>query len=410
MCSNKTLLADASGRCVGIVGSNFSGRTRLLQSTANDSPLPHIRPCVYIGPEVYTSISSLGTTVRDELDLHLTRSPHREAVSVLLDRWGLSSHLNQNPFTLSGGEQAALVLLCKLGLDPRTLAIDCAFEQLDQDKRAATMAVLDSGDFRNTATLLSDNRFSEAPFCTDVRAINAFDLPQLHSKLPLKPLRGDILQFLPPETSGNLQLCDVTFNYRRSHIAALRSISYDFKPGHIYHLRGGNGAGKSTLARLLCGVLSCQNGKIQYKGRDIHPWKHPGQVVAYHFQNPDVQLFSSTVQGEFNAGIRPATHPVPSDVLEASGFADVLQRHPMDLPFVSRKRLALISVMARDTPWVVVDEPTIGQDDISCSAIASILTSKAKCGAGIILISHSLHLLKLLKHQSITLHEGSLVT
>jgi energy-coupling factor transporter ATP-binding protein EcfA2 len=404
----ETLLAHARGRCVALTGPNFSGRSRLLQSLVNGHDSHNGRPSAYVGPEIYTSISSLALTVRDELELHLTGSPHREAISQLLDEWRIAPHLDQNPFSLSGGEQAALVLLCKLALNPVALAIDCAFEQLDPDKKAATLAVLESGEFGGTGTLLADNRFSEATLCREVRSVSGFPLPQIKDKLPLEPLSFAPLHTHAPHNPGPLKLSGVTFRYKNTAAPALRSLECELQPGHIYHLRGKNGAGKSTLARLLCGVLPCRTGRIQFCNRDINPWKNPGQLVAYHFQNPDMQLFATTVQEELNAGIRPAKEPVPQDILQSSGFAQVLQRHPMDLPFVSRKRLALLSVLTRGTPWMVIDEPTIGQDDSACSAIARMLAIKAERGTGIILITHSEGLPKSLPATTLMLQNGTL--
>lgn len=406
----ESLLADARSRCVAVAGSNFSGRTRLLQGFLNNSYQQNSRPLAYVGPEIYTSISSLCLTVRDELELHLTGSPHRDAIWRLLDEWGLVPHLDQNPFTLSGGEQAGLVLLCKLALNPAVLLIDCAFEQLDPDKKAATLAVLDSGEFGNTATLLADNRLSESTFIHDIRPVAGYSLPDIKDKLPLEPIQADSLHTKTPGNLGALRLCNVGFRYKNSAELALREINFEFEPGQIYHLRGKNGAGKSTLARLLCGVLPCQSGKIFFGNREIIPWKNPGRIVAYHFQNPDMQLFATTIREELNAGIRPARADVPQDVLKASGFTQMTRIHPMDLPFVSRKRLALFSVLARNTPWLIIDEPTIGQDDITCAAIANILNSLAKSGIGVILITHSEQLPKVLQARTVILQKGKFET
>jgi ABC-type transport system involved in cytochrome bd biosynthesis fused ATPase/permease subunit len=81
----------------------------------------------------------------------------------------------------------------------------------------------------------------------------------------------------------------------------------------------------------------------------------------------------------------------------------------MDLPYVSRKRLALFAGLIRDVPWLVIDEPTIGQDDASCSHIAQILESKAKCGTGVILITHSEEFPKRFPVTSLTLQNGVLI-
>lgn len=402
------LLADARSRCIAVSGANFSGRTRFLQSFLNSSYRQNSRPFAYVGPEIYTSISSLCLTVRDELELHLTGSPHRDAVWRLLDEWGLASHLDQNPFTLSGGEQAGLVLLCKLALNPAVVVIDCAFEQLDIGKKTTTLAVLESGEFSNTSTLLADNRLSESAFIHDVRPINGYPLPDITDRLPLQQICADALKILPPPNPNTLRLQDVGFRYKNSAKPALHEINCEFEPGQIYHLKGENGAGKSTLARLLCGVLPCQSGKIYFGNHEINPWENPGRIVAYHFQNPDMQLFATTVQEELNAGTRPARANVPKDVLGASGFTQLTRCHPMDLPFVSRKRLALFSILNRNAPWVIIDEPTIGQDDVTCGEIAKILNSLAKNGAGVMLITHSEQLPTTLRARTVVLKAGKL--
>ena len=123
-----------------------------------------------------------------------------------------------------------------------------------------------------------------------------------------------------------------------------------------------------------------------------------------------MQLFATTIQEELNAGIRPARADVPQDVLKASGFTQMTGFHPMDLPFVSRKRLALFSVLARNTPWLIIDEPTIGQDDITCAAIAKILNSLAKSGVGVILITHSEQLPNVLQARTVILQKGKFET
>ena len=50
---------------------------------------------------------------------------------------------------------------------------------------------------------------------------------------------------------------------------ALDDVSLDIYPGEIHALLGENGAGKSTLIKILCGVYTCTDGKLIYRGRDI---------------------------------------------------------------------------------------------------------------------------------------------
>jgi energy-coupling factor transport system ATP-binding protein len=99
----------------------------------------------------------------------------------------------------------------------------------------------------------------------------------------------------------------------------------------------------------------------------MKPWKSPGQFVGYHFQNPTFQLFAHTVR-----------HQLANDTCDVSlpeefGLAGMLDVHPLDLPYVLRKRLAIATTIGRQRDCVVFDEPTLGQDANATDAISTIL-------------------------------------
>ena len=142
----------------------------------------------------------------------------------------------------------------------------------------------------------------------------------------------------------------------------------------------------STYAKLLTGLLKPAKGSVTVDGKPVDVWQNPARLIAYHFQNPDLQLFGESVDEELsNCG---AAREMQETVIETFGLKEVLQLHPLDLPFVLRKRVALAATICMNRPWVILDEPTLGQDSEAATNIARILKSLVASGTGVIIISH----------------------
>lgn len=405
-------------RVRGIEGNNFSGRTAFLRQFAG---LPEMLSTewqtdpawngAYVGPDSHNYISGLALTSGRELAIHGWRtSAIRDAIDRLVMDLGLSHILNRNPFTLSGGEQAMLTVLSALSLAPQRLSLDCALEQLSQTARGTIIAALEACIGNGIHTLISDNRMQEYGHLLDTDGIDIY--PGGH-QAKTSPTFAPAIQDmgLPYRTSPcTLSLEHITFWYEKGR-PVLQNLSYDFEPGRVYHLTGKNGAGKSTLSKILCGILKPKSGEIfTNQARTVAPWKEPAKYVAYHFQNPDLQLFSLSVREELARSI-PDYHREPAwldTVAKAFGLESVLDKHPLDLPFVIRKRVAMAASIAMHRPWLILDEPTLGQDDQNACTLAKQLTRLASQGAGVIVISHSEWFRKLLPGQHLILSDGAL--
>lgn len=210
-----------------------------------------------------------------------------------------------------------------------------------------------------------------------------------------------------------LDLHDLSFSYERKR-PILRGVNARFEPGNIYVIRGRNGAGKSTLAKLLSGVLPCPRGQIKCDGETVVPYRQPGRLVGYHFQNPDVQFVARTVEEDVTAG--PAARGLKSEalatrvdsILAVFGLSNLRSMDILDLPFVLRKRLALASMIAAGAPWMIFDEPTLGQDDEYCCRLAKVFSTLCRLGVGVIVISHASRFIDHLPVITFLLEEGEL--
>jgi len=181
-------------------------------------------------------------------------------------------------------------------------------------------------------------------------------------------------------------------------VEALRGVTLDMASGEAVAIVGQNGAGKTTLVKHFIGLLRPTRGDVRIGDWDTRT-KSVAQLAArvgYVFQNPDDQLFSRTVGQEIAFGPRnlglgeSEVRARVAAALETVGLADQVDRHPYDLMQTQRKFVALASVLALDTPVVVLDEPTTGQDAAGVERIGSIVERLQAQGKTVIAISHDI--------------------
>ncbi len=195
----------------------------------------------------------------------------------------------------------------------------------------------------------------------------------------------------------NLRVEGVSFRYP-SGVLALDGIDLDIPSGQLLAILGENGAGKTTLVKLFNGLLRPSRGKVYIGDWDSaeHSTAALARRVGFLFQNPDDQLFERTLAREVaygprNLGVGEAeVQRRVTRALKLVGLQDMAEAHPYDLPQPQRKLLALAATIAMDTPILVLDEPTIGQDEVGRGAISRILTDLHRMGRTLIMISHDM--------------------
>lgn len=197
-------------------------------------------------------------------------------------------------------------------------------------------------------------------------------------------------------------------------VRALDGVTLAISPGESVALIGQNGSGKTTLVRHLNGLLRPTAGRVLVDGRDAGG-RHVADLarqVGLVFQDPDRQLFSSTVRGEVafgarNVGRRGAALEAAVDAaLAAVDLAGVNDLNPYDLGRARRKLLGLAAVLAMDTPVLILDEPTTGQDRAGRDRVAAVIASARQAGKTVIAVSHDLRFVAEHFARVIVLREG----
>lgn len=194
-----------------------------------------------------------------------------------------------------------------------------------------------------------------------------------------------------------IQIEGLHFTYP-SNVEALRGVSLTIEPGEQVAIVGQNGAGKTTLVKHLNGLLRPTSGTVRIGDwlTDEHSVAQLAARVGYVFQNSDDQLFKSSIHDEVMFG--PTNLGFPPERVEAlvrSAMAllelsDKADTNPYDLTPTWRKRVAIAAIIAMDTPIVVLDEPTTGQDYRSICDLADVVRCLREGHKTVIAISHDI--------------------
>jgi len=376
-----------------ITGPNFSGRSATLRER-----LKQIAPAAFfVGPYAEAALSGLTSTVADEIAIYSSDDQNQPAFTEL----DFAAYASRTPPTLSGGEQVLLALHCFSRSHYRAIGIDTALEQLDPENRAKALSYLSRDDID---AVLTDNRIDklERWSCTALQASGVFPCGL-----------QNVTTALTPRTAPTIAISRLSFSYSGGR-DIFRNMSLTLTPGAIYRLVGHNGAGKTTLFRLLAGVLAPASGSVTLDGTPYAPWRTGNRAFALAAQNPDHQWCGATLGEDISRRRRALARypeiPIPDDhaCTALAGHLGVpsLDQHLYELPLAARKRLSWLWAFTGAMPWIMLDEPTVGQDRATRDALASAVGHLASKGYGVLFITHDDEFAAAIQHRALRLAGG----
>ena len=176
-----------------------------------------------------------------------------------------------------------------------------------------------------------------------------------------------------------IEFRDVSFKYPGSQVYALKNFSMKLKIGEKLAIVGMNGSGKTTMIKLLCRLYDPDEGEILLNGVNIKKFKQEEYSTLFSVVFQDYNLFP------FKLGQNVAldTHYDVEKVekcLRDAGFGDRLQEMPEGLDTYlytdyddsgvqisggEAQKIALARAIYKDSPFILLDEPTAALDPLS---------------------------------------------
>ena len=200
-----------------------------------------------------------------------------------------------------------------------------------------------------------------------------------------------------------LELRDVTYRYSpRQERPSLDRVSLSIEEGVRTVILGANGAGKSTLFYHLNGVLKPAEGQVLYCGSPLDYSKEAlrrlRSEVSVVVQNPDEQIFSSTVEEDVAFG--PLNMDLPRDEVERRvdealymvGMDGYHTRPTVQLSYGQRKRVAIAGALAVRPRVMIMDEPTAGLDPQMSHEVLELAEQLCRSGTTVIVSTHDVDL------------------
>ncbi|MEN6611278.1 MAG: ABC transporter ATP-binding protein [Methanoregulaceae archaeon] len=194
-----------------------------------------------------------------------------------------------------------------------------------------------------------------------------------------------------------LSFRNVVYQYPGTRASALEGISLDFYPGEITILYGANGSGKTTLLKHCNGLLTPDRGYVLL---GTNPLSHmtvaeTARTVGLLNQHADYQLFESTITEELAFG--PRNLGKPEGTIEETlgkirnlcslGHIDP-STPPLGLSGGEKQRVALASILAMETPIIILDEPTFGLDPGLKRTLVVLFRELCDSGKTVIVATH----------------------
>ena len=203
------------------------------------------------------------------------------------------------------------------------------------------------------------------------------------------------------------EIKDIIYSYSDGS-EALDQVSMHVQNGEKVAILGANGSGKSTLLHILDGLYFPEHGHVHAFGELLteERLREPGfsqafrRRVGFVFQNPDVQLFSSTVWDEVAFG--PLQIGLPQeevverveDVLGMLGIAKLSKRHPYNLSDGEKKKVAIASVLSYNPEVLLLDEPTAGLDPKTQAWVVDCIIELNQAGKTTVIATHDLNIVQ----------------
>lgn len=190
----------------------------------------------------------------------------------------------------------------------------------------------------------------------------------------------------------------LSFSYSPEEPKVINDLDLTIEKGSFVAILGHNGCGKSTLAKLLCGILLPNQGRVFVNGMDTSDEEKSFEIrksCGMIFQNPDNQLVASIVEEDIafapeNLGLpREEIRARVDSALETVGMTEYIRHATYKLSGGQKQRIAIAGVLAMSPQCIIFDEATSMLDPNGRKEILSAMKRlNREMGITVVTITH----------------------
>jgi subfamily B ATP-binding cassette protein MsbA len=201
-----------------------------------------------------------------------------------------------------------------------------------------------------------------------------------------------------PKLKGRITFDHVSFSYDDGK-EVLNDVSFTIEAGQVAAIVGPSGTGKSTLVSLIPRFYDPAAGSVAIDGTDVRRYRLKSVRDQISFVLQDTLLFRATIWENIAYG-RPDASPAAircaAEMANASEFIDAMPdgydtmvgERGMTLSGGQRQRIAIARALVRDTPILILDEPTAGLDAGSEQSVIGALDTLMKGRTSVVIAHH----------------------
>lgn len=453
ICVPAMLMAPGTNIC--LTGASNSGKSEYClyalgypkQTTIfSTAPLPDPQKVGYVPTTPQNLFSGMKSTLKGELELTYQFlgqeiGEYDELVKIL----GLNNQLNQDPFTLSGGEAVKAAIAIVAAKRPSHWILDQVYDALAPNVREQIRSFFEHELLTGASIIETHSRapkwVHKCQKCVFLRAdgqaiVGKYEeLP--HHEIPVELLRPEtqliqarfrqldeprkasddspakaiasVFDHSLAKKRGGVRVEGIQFQHKNSNFR-LGPIDLSCAPGECLALIGPNGAGKTTLLKLIAGLLKPSGGSIQIGGdkpKNAFSW---ASNILYCFQNPDDQLYLARVSGELysTSKILRRRADQPKWIIDSLELGDLMDRSPAELPISTRRLITIASAFIAAPPFIALDEPTATLDSTQSKNLLKVMRKYINEGGGVCLISHDYDFVGEIADRLVCLSDGKI--
>ena len=196
---------------------------------------------------------------------------------------------------------------------------------------------------------------------------------------------------------------------------AVDNISFEIKDGEIFGFIGPNGAGKTTTIKAIMGLITFENGLIDFDGINIvsNPIEFKKKVF-YIPDNPDLYDSLSGIQFlNFIADIYDISNEQRNNDIKkysdlfnlTNNLGDLISSYSHGM----KQKLALISAFIRHPKLLILDEPFVGLDPEAALIVKNLMKDLCKEGGSVFFSTHVLEVAEKLCDNVAIISKGQLM-